>query len=100
MTAPRVSGVRVSPGRVRSTAWLRLSLDEAATLRIDVRRPKASRPWGTLLRTAAPGTHRVRIPSHVGRRQLTPGRYLLTVVATDASGNRSVAVRRSFVVVR
>lgn len=100
VTAPRVTGVSVAPRRVRAATWLRLSLDEAATLRIDVRRPRASRPWATLQRTATPGAHRVRIPGQLGRRHLAPGRYLLTVVATDASGNRSAAVQRSFTVLR
>ncbi len=81
---------------------LRVSLSEAATLRLSVEKVKRSagrvryvRVKGVLSRPAALGTSAVRMD-----RRLSAGSYRLVVTATDAAGNRSPAVRAGFVVTR
>ena len=98
--APRVTAVSLTRWRASRGAVLRLTLSEAASLRIDVRRPHRTRPVGTVRRTMAEGSHPVRIATRIEQRRLRPGRYTLTLVATDAGGNTSLPVTRRFTVVR
>jgi len=49
---------------------------------------------------AGPGALRAPFSGRIGARRLAPGRYRDTLVATDAAGNRSSAVRVAFTVVR
>jgi hypothetical protein len=46
------------------------------------------------------GGNRKRFSGRIGRRRLAPGSYRVTIVAKDAAGNRSKAVRATFTVVR
>ncbi len=46
------------------------------------------------------GTRRIIVTGRVGKRSLSPGRYRLRVVATDAAGNRSTARTISLRIVR
>lgn len=56
---------------------------------------------GALTRRALePGARRVAFSGRIGRRALPAGRYRMSVVATDAAGNRSAARRVTFTVVR
>jgi len=98
--APRITDMSLTRWRASRGTVLRFTLSEAASLRIDVRRPHRARPWATLRRTVSKGSHQVRISVRIGQRRLPPGRYTLTVVATDASGNRSSPVTRRLTVVR
>jgi hypothetical protein len=68
---------------------LRITLSEDATVRIACKRVGARRNAASLVRKLKTGTTRVTFP----RKRLRPGRYRLTVTATDAAGNRSVPVR-------
>ena len=54
----------------------------------------------TLTRTSKAGRNRVKFTGRIGRRALKPGRYRLTIVATDAAGNRSRARRLNFRIVK
>jgi hypothetical protein len=67
-----------------------LSLDEAATLtvRLERKAKRRFRPVG-----AGRVFRRGGRPEHAAQRdpQVRPGRYRVTVVATDAAGNRSQA---------
>jgi hypothetical protein len=54
----------------------------------------------SLTRTAAAGTTAVPFSGRIGRRALKPGKYRLSVVVTDAAGNRSKPRRAGFRVVR
>jgi hypothetical protein len=81
---------------------LRVSLSEAATLRLSVEKVKRTggrvryvRVKGVVSRPAALGTSAVRLD-----RRLSVGSYRLVATATDAAGNRSTAVRAGFVVGR
>jgi hypothetical protein len=87
--------------RPRGTRF-RFQLDGAATAAIVIERKRGRRfrPQGTLTRSAVAGLNRVRFTGRLGRRTLGPGRYRATLVATDAAGNASSAVRASFRIVR
>ena len=104
-TPPRLSGVRVSPARVRPSArgglldrrrWpgaarLRLRLSEPATLHATV----AGRRGATRIALRR-GRARLWLTGRVGGRTLQRGTYRLVLQATDAAGNSSPRVRRSF----
>jgi PKD repeat protein len=87
----------------RGTA-LRWHLSAAATLRVTVRTAAShghrARTVGTLRRTARAGAGKLAFSGRIGKRALTPGRYTLTVVATDAAGHASKTVSVRFTVVR
>ncbi|HST40547.1 MAG TPA: choice-of-anchor Q domain-containing protein [Conexibacter sp.] len=114
-TAPRLSAVRVparlTPGAAlprlragRRASAIAFTLSERAsvTLRFKRRgrdgRYRAVRgPAATLKVSAAAGPNRLRFAGRVTRRaRLTSGRYRVTLVATDAAGNRSRAVSAPF----
>ncbi len=54
---------------------------------------------GTLTRHGASGRNTPYFSGRIDARALRPGRYRLTVRATDAAGNRSRATRRHFIVI-
>ena len=55
---------------------------------------------GTLTRTGSAGANSVKFSGRIGHRALKPGRYRVTITATDAAGNVSRAARLSFRVVK
>ncbi len=55
---------------------------------------------GTLRRTGLAGTNSLKFSGRIGRRALKPGRYRVTITATDAAGNVSRPARLSFRVVK
>ena len=68
-----------------------------------VRRPRRCTRFtraGTLSRSATAGSNVVRFSGRIGRRALKRGRYRLTLVVTDASGNESSPSRAGFRIVR
>jgi hypothetical protein len=83
---------------------VRVSLSEAASVRFVVRRRSDGRRIGSFVRPAASGQSSVFFSGRLRVRgralSLAPGRYRLTLVATDPSGNRSAARRLSFRVLR
>lgn len=115
--APTVAGLRLSARRTRTgrVVDVRLRLDERARVRIVLssigagrrvgrtcrlptralrRRPACERRTrrSTATRTVAPGSRRITLRA----RTLRPGRYVATVTATDAAGNRSVTRQARF----
>jgi Tol biopolymer transport system component len=89
---------RVGGGKRRGTT-LRVALSERATIRVSAERRKGKR-WraaGTISESAAAGgAQTLRITGRVGRRKLSPGRYRVAIIATDAAGNRSAPVMLAF----
>ena len=57
-------------------------------------------PIGTLTRQATGGPNTLDFSGRVGSRALRPGRYRLTLQATDRAGNTSRATVRRFTIVR
>jgi streptogramin lyase len=55
---------------------------------------------GTLTRTSHSGKNTVKFTGRIGRKALKVGKYRLTIVATDAAGNKSKAKRLNFRVVK
>lgn len=114
-----VSARRRTP-RGTTLSW---SLSEAATVRIAVARQLSGRRVGkrcvrptrrlrrakrcvrlgrarTLTRRAPAGTAKLAFSGRIGRTPLARGRYTLTLVATDAAGNRSAPRRLTIRIVR
>jgi hypothetical protein len=54
----------------------------------------------TLTRKSKTGKNSVKFSGRIGKKALKRGSYRLTIVATDAAGNKSKAKRLSFKVVR
>ncbi|MBS1870828.1 MAG: hypothetical protein JSS99_14335 [Actinobacteria bacterium] len=104
-TAPRISKLRIVPSAIDATkphahATVRFTLSERAQIRVAVR-PATGRKGHaararTLVLSGRAGANRFQLGARFGGRTLRPGRYRLTLVATDRSGNRSRAVGRSF----
>ena len=109
-TALAAAARRVAPGATARTAaalrrgtTLRFRSSEAGTLAIAFERMKGRRVVrraGTVRRRIRAGAGRVALSGRLGRRALAAGRYRLVVVATDAAGNRSKAVRLSVAIAR
>jgi hypothetical protein len=103
--APGLSSVSLSAPafRVARGTRVRFGLSEAASVRFTIRRRSGGRAIGSFVRSAGAGPNSVRFSGRLrvrGRTQsLAPGRYRMTLVATDAAGNRSLARRVSFRVV-
>jgi virginiamycin B lyase len=55
---------------------------------------------GTLRRASHAGKNSVKFSGRIGHKALKPGSYRLTIVATDAAGNKSKAKRIDFRVVK
>lgn len=99
--APLLSGFLartaiVRTGRGPRSAALRLLVSERATLTITARkldgRGRGTVPGATVV-TVNQGLATVRLTGRIAGRRLGAGRYAFSVVATDAAGNRSKAVR-------
>jgi hypothetical protein len=109
--APRIEALRLRATRLRAPASrgplprsTRVSyrLSEASTARFTLHRSVRSRYRrvpGSLSRRAVRGANRVVLRTRFAGRNLRPGRYRLTLVATDAAGNRSSPKRVAFRIV-
>jgi hypothetical protein len=100
----RVYARAAAAGRVPRGTRVRFRLSEAASVRFDVRRRAGGRRIGSFVRSARAGLNSVRFTGRLRVRgrtlSLAPGRYRLTIVATDAARNRSEARRVTFRVLR
>jgi hypothetical protein len=103
--APALASVSMAKPafRVPRGTRIRFGLSEAAGVRFTIRRRSGGRLIGSFVRSAGAGPNSVRFSGRLRVRgrtlSLARGRYRLTLVATDAAGNRSVARRVSFRVV-
>jgi hypothetical protein len=80
---------------------LRYTLSEAARVVVTIRRASArGTALGTLVAQTAAGARRLAFSGRLHRRALRPGRYRMSIVATDAAGNASRPVAVAFRVVR
>ena len=99
---PAIRGARIVPRRIREgkRAELRLSLAQSGRVQYTItRRSRPGRGRVTTRRISVPaGKVSIRLPRGVKGHALATGRYRVSVVVTDGLGNRSRAVRRSFVV--
>ena len=102
LSAASLSTARFHAGR-RGTR-VRFSLSEAATVRFRIARRVPVQRVGSFTRHAPAGAGAVRFRGRLrlgGRlRALRPGRYRLTLVATDAAGNSSAPTRLRFRILR
>jgi hypothetical protein len=99
----RVAAVRrgtVIGYTLSEAAGVRFKIERVRLVRKDGKRVRRYRAAGTLRRSAKLGRHRLRFSGRVGKRALKPGRYRLTIVATDVAGNRGGGRRLTFTVVR
>lgn len=100
-TAPVLGGVSLSPPAVaassRRKTMLRFSSTEPATLSVVIERMRPGRKVtraATLTQAIQGGPGSVALRRRVGARPMKPGRYRLTLTASDAAGNRSEATVR------
>jgi Tol biopolymer transport system component len=114
--ARQATALTAAARRVRAGTTLRYRLSEAARVAVKVERqlpgrrtkgrcvkpaprlqarPRCTRvvPAGTLVRSGRAGANAVRFSGRLGKRALAAGRYRVTLVATDAAGNRSRPAR-------
>jgi hypothetical protein len=93
--APRLSNVRLSKKRLsqgRPHAALRFTLSERATVRVTVRRLSGARQAAAKAAVVKPvlaGNRSVGLATALRRLHARPGRYAVTIRATDVAGNRS-----------
>ena len=118
-TAPTIGSAKASPKTAKRTTTLVYTLSEAASVLHTIERalpgrsvggkcraPSASNRnakrctrfarAGTFTTQRPAGQNRQKLPSKVGGKKLGAGSYRATLVATDASSNRSSAKRISF----
>jgi hypothetical protein len=125
-TAPRLSAIRITKKSFaaggKGTAF-RVTISERAALRITISKATKGRRVGkacklqtkanrrrrsctyaktvtTLRRSGVTGAVSVAFTGKVGKRKLPPGRYTVTLVATDAAGNASNPAKLSFTITR
>ena len=69
-----------------------------------VPKPRRCRRWvkvkGTITRNGKLGKNSIAFSGRIGRKRLRRAQYRLTLIATDAAGNRSKARRTKFKIVR
>ena len=96
---PSLRRVRVVPRRIRSgsRARVQLTLSSPARVRISVQRRKGRSlvRVRTITVDASAGKVSIRLPRRVHGHALAAGRYRVSVIAVDATGNRSATVRRT-----
>lgn len=89
-TKPKVSKVKFS-FKAGKGGSLRMNLSEDSTVKVVLKpTPKGKRKVKSFTRNAKAGALRIKL----GKKQLKPGKYRLSIVATDAAGNRSNPVVR------
>jgi PKD domain len=105
--APVISRLRVSPNRLRigkalarlssSGGQIRFALTEPARVTLRFASARTGKRKGTLKLNGRAGLNTVRFAGRLSRRKtLKPGAYRLTVLATDAAGNRAAPKRTRF----
>ncbi|MDX6697095.1 MAG: hypothetical protein QOE65_492 [Solirubrobacteraceae bacterium] len=104
--APVLGRVALRDARLKlgRATYARFSLSETATVAVRVYRVRPRRPhfilrWLMTRRLAGGPRKSVMLPSRLGGRLLSPGRYTVTLRARDAAGNASPGRTATFVVV-
>jgi hypothetical protein len=104
LVAPRLSGLALSPAKLRvgRRGTVKYTLSEVARVTVKIARRRAGRlvVKGTLVERGQAGRERLSLPARLRGRRLKPGRYVLLAAATDAAGNRSQRRSLAFKVVR
>ena len=110
-TAPRLSSLKLSPSRFRALSkggsvltrrgGTRVSykLTEAANVKFTVERRRGSKyraVTGSFTVSGKTGSNSFRFSGRLRAKRLSAARYRLVARATDAAGNRSGTVRKSF----
>jgi CSLREA domain-containing protein len=93
----------VKSRRAKKGTTITFKLSEGGRVVFAVQRALKKKRFGKAVRfamKAKTGTTRKKFSGRIGKRALKPGRYRLTMVATDAAGNRSRPKRLTFTVVR
>jgi hypothetical protein len=105
-SAPSLSALTLSPPRFRvgrrgTTIAFTLSKRAGVTIRFERKvHGRFVKVRGAVRITRAAGRRRFHFTGAVARRKLTPGRYRVSVVATDASGHSSKMRHASAIVLR
>jgi hypothetical protein len=80
---------------------LHFTITEASDLVITVARPGKGKPIiGTMVRPFGVGAHRMTISGELDHHFLSPGRYVMTVIARDIAQNLSRERRIPFTIIR
>ncbi|MDW5594492.1 Ig-like domain-containing protein [Conexibacter stalactiti] len=112
-TKPVLSRVSLSPARFKvgtaKTALtasaakalkrgtsVRYTLSESATVTLAIARSGQRKTVGTITPRSKKGANRIAFSGRLGSKALKPGRYVLTLSAVDAAGNRGAAKQVSF----
>ncbi len=87
--------------KVRRGTTFSYSLSEPARVTFSIERMQRTfTKVGALVQSGGQGADLMAFSGHIGRRALVPGRYRVTLVATDAAGNHSQARRATFRIVK
>jgi hypothetical protein len=97
--APKLSSVSLKPLKLRKSGVLKFSLSEAAKVTLTIQSLKPNRRVARLTISAIRGANRKTITRTIGKKRLRPGRYRITLEASDATGNRSTLKVLTFQVV-
>lgn len=94
-TATTALTARAAKALKRGTS-VRYTLSESATVTLAIARSGQRKTVGKLTRRSKQGATRIAFSGRLGSKALKPGRYVLTLTAVDAAGNRSAAKKVSF----
>jgi hypothetical protein len=92
VTAPAISGLRLTPRRIRRVSTFRYALSEGATVYFTIKRRGArGRFWRVdrFKQLGAAGANTRRYRGRIRTRRLRPGTFSARLRAIDGSGNRS-----------
>jgi len=92
VTAPAISGLRLTPRRIRRVGTFRYALSEGATVYFTIeRRGARGRFWRVdrFKQLGAAGANTRRYRGRIRTRRLRPGTFSARLRAIDGSGNRS-----------
>lgn len=95
VTVPQIESVHLTHRTIRAAGArakapratrLKLRLSGPATVRVTVAGKRRGLPTATLTRKLKAGSSAVSLSARIGKRTLRPGRYVVSVVATNAAG--------------
>ena len=100
VTAPVIRSVSLSHKSFTPAKGTKLTyrLSEAAHVKFTITRKTGGKKIGSFTQHDHAGKNSKRFSGRVGKKTLDPGRYRVTLVATDAAHNRSRSHRVSFTI--